>query len=283
MATMLTRAEIDAIVRGMHPDPFAVLGPHEAAAGLAIRVFRPDARAIELSSPGDPTQTPFERIHPEGLFEAVVPSATREAFDYRLRVPWHDGLVRRDRRSVSLRPGAHRLRSAPARRRHALPGVRQAGRAPHHARHPRPACTSRCGRRTRGASAWSATSTRGTAACTRCARCGPGGYWEIFMPDLGSRRSVQVRDHRRRRRAGAQGRSVRPLLRAAAATPRRSSGTAPATQWQDERLDAARAAAASSGGAGRCRSTKCISAAGSARRTAGCYAIARWPTGSCPT
>ena len=56
------------------------------------------------------------------------------------------------------------------------------------------ACTSRCGRRTRDASAWSATSTGGTGACTRCARCCPGGYWEIFLPGPRHRRSLQVRD-----------------------------------------------------------------------------------------
>ena len=89
---MLTRAESDAIARGMHPDPFAVLGPHDTAAGLAVRVFRPDARAIELSNPDDPTQTSFERIHPEGLFEVVISSATRAVFDYRLRLLWPDGL-----------------------------------------------------------------------------------------------------------------------------------------------------------------------------------------------
>ena len=92
MATMLTLAERDAIARGMHPDPFAVLGPHDTAAGLAIRVFRPDVRTIELNEPGQSRHTAFERIHREGLFEVVIPSATRAAFDYRVRLLWSDGL-----------------------------------------------------------------------------------------------------------------------------------------------------------------------------------------------
>ena len=49
------------------------------------------------------------------------------------------------------------------------------------------------------ASAWSATSTAGTAACIRCARSTESGYWEIFVPDLGAGRSLQVRSPRRRR------------------------------------------------------------------------------------
>ena len=40
---------------------------------------------------GDTEPKPFTRVHPEGLFEIVVPSATREAFDYRLRLTWSDG------------------------------------------------------------------------------------------------------------------------------------------------------------------------------------------------
>ena len=88
---MLPRAEVDAIARGMHPDPFAVLGPHDSAAGLVIRVFRPNVRGVELSQFGAAAPAPFKRIHAEGLFELVVPSATREEFDYRVRLLWPDG------------------------------------------------------------------------------------------------------------------------------------------------------------------------------------------------
>jgi 1,4-alpha-glucan branching enzyme len=91
MATLLTRGEIDALVRGMHPDPFAVLGPHEVAGGLAIRVFRPGVRKIELTEFGQPDHLALERLHPDGLFEIIVPKATREEFDYRVRLMWPDG------------------------------------------------------------------------------------------------------------------------------------------------------------------------------------------------
>ncbi len=88
----MTKADVDAIVRGAHPDPFAVLGPHEVETGLAIRAFRPRARSVELhtlSAAAKPQ--PLTRMHPEGLFEIVVPSVDRRTFDYRLRVVWEDG------------------------------------------------------------------------------------------------------------------------------------------------------------------------------------------------
>ena len=48
------------------------------------------------------------------------------------------------------------------------------------------ACISRSGRRTPGASRWSATSTTGTAAAIRCATARDTGIWEIFIPDIGA-------------------------------------------------------------------------------------------------
>jgi 1,4-alpha-glucan branching enzyme len=88
----MTQADIEAIVRGSHADPFAVLGPHEVDAGLAIRVFRPRARAVELHAfDGASRPYSFTRLHPDGVFEIVVPSADRETFDYKLRVLWEDG------------------------------------------------------------------------------------------------------------------------------------------------------------------------------------------------
>ena len=88
----MTPRDIDAIVRGSHDDPFAVLGPHEVAGGLAIRVFRPQAHSVELLTFDGVAKAPlFARIHPDGLFEIVVAAADRDAFDYKLRIVWADG------------------------------------------------------------------------------------------------------------------------------------------------------------------------------------------------
>jgi 1,4-alpha-glucan branching enzyme len=102
--------QVEVIVRGLHPDPFSVLGPHNNPEGLAIRAFWPRAQFIEvverpaeqppLSGAGRPPkpstkadagrrESPvrqMRQVHAEGLFEAVIRGATRERFDYRLRI-----------------------------------------------------------------------------------------------------------------------------------------------------------------------------------------------------
>jgi 1,4-alpha-glucan branching enzyme len=90
---ILDSAEIEALVRGEHGDPFAVLGPHvlSGAGGnnVVIRAFRPGAAAMTVMPVGlGLRDQPMARIHPDGLFEVVIPGR-REAFPYRLR--WRDG------------------------------------------------------------------------------------------------------------------------------------------------------------------------------------------------
>ena len=52
-----------AILRGTHGDPFAVLGQHDGR----LRVFAPDAGTVTALHDG--RETELERVHPEGLFE----------------------------------------------------------------------------------------------------------------------------------------------------------------------------------------------------------------------
>jgi 1,4-alpha-glucan branching enzyme len=82
--------DIQALVQGRHADPFAVLGPHQADKSLAIRAFWTRARGITVVSPEGASIAPLTRVDPEGLFEGVIDGATREKFDYRLRV--EDGM-----------------------------------------------------------------------------------------------------------------------------------------------------------------------------------------------
>jgi 1,4-alpha-glucan branching enzyme len=181
----MTRADVDAIVRGAHSDPFAVLGPHGVAKGLAIRVFRPRARSVELQAfNGAPKLQPLKNIHPAGLFEIIVPAVEREAFDYRLRVVWEDGssteiddpyrygpvltsfdlhllgegthfqaFDKLGARKIThgIRDGVHFAVWAPNARRVSVVG---------------------------NFNAWD-----GRVHAMRALR--PGGYWEIFLPDLG--------------------------------------------------------------------------------------------------
>jgi 1,4-alpha-glucan branching enzyme len=87
----LPQDEVGRFVRGLHSDPFSVLGPHRIGDELEIRAFRPDARAVEVVLDGD-SDRPIaaERIHPEGFFCATIPDATRDV-PYRLRVTASDG------------------------------------------------------------------------------------------------------------------------------------------------------------------------------------------------
>jgi 1,4-alpha-glucan branching enzyme len=81
--------ELNSFLSGTHSDPFRILGPHRMGDDLAIRVFRPDARKIDIVQNG---QKPIEaeKIHRDGFFQAQVANATRD-LDYYLRVTNWDG------------------------------------------------------------------------------------------------------------------------------------------------------------------------------------------------
>ncbi|MFC7703577.1 1,4-alpha-glucan branching protein GlgB [Plastorhodobacter daqingensis] len=69
----LAAADVEAIVRGNHHDPFAILGPH----GGEVRVFAPQAAEVAVLAGGK--VTPLPRVHPEGFFAGPAPGR-----DYRL-------------------------------------------------------------------------------------------------------------------------------------------------------------------------------------------------------
>src|SRR5438094_390165 len=85
------RDEVSRFVAGTHSDPFRVLGPHRVGDDLEIRVFRPDARAVEIIFDRE-SEKPIsaESIHQDGFFCATVPGATRDV-PYRLRLTAWDG------------------------------------------------------------------------------------------------------------------------------------------------------------------------------------------------
>ncbi len=85
-----SETDIDAVARGEHGDPFAVLGPHAVREGgrqaVAIRAFLPRAEKVTVIPTGqNPAPRPMERLHPAGFFEAVYPNR-RSLFPYRLEV-----------------------------------------------------------------------------------------------------------------------------------------------------------------------------------------------------
>jgi 1,4-alpha-glucan branching enzyme len=83
--------EVDRFVGGEHSDPFRVLGPHRVGDGLEIRVFRPDARRIDIvldQHPEEPIAA--QKIQQDGFFCATVRNATRD-LPYHIRVTAWDG------------------------------------------------------------------------------------------------------------------------------------------------------------------------------------------------
>ena len=208
-----------------------------------------------------------------GLFEARL----SERRGGRLSAAHHlsrdgDATSRRDRRSVPLRPRAHRFRSAPVRRRHAPPRVREARRAPHHASARRPACTSRCGRPNADRVSVSATSTAWDGRVHPMRLLAPAG-------DLGdvhsrSRRTARSTSSRSARRPATLLKKTDPFGVAFEVPPQSASivrdisrlPVAATRRGWPTRRDARRA-----GSIGRCRSTKCTSARGRAcpRRATG--------------
>jgi 1,4-alpha-glucan branching enzyme len=83
--------EVNRFVGGVHSDPFRVLGPHRVGDDLEIRVFRPDARNIEIvldQHPEEPITA--QKIQQDGFFCAAVRDATRD-LPYHLRVTAWDG------------------------------------------------------------------------------------------------------------------------------------------------------------------------------------------------
>jgi len=84
--------ELATFLLGAHNDPFRVLGPHRLADDLVIRVFRPDAREIEIVVPSEKGEQryPAERIQGDGFFQAVLPGKTRDC-NYLVRITRWDG------------------------------------------------------------------------------------------------------------------------------------------------------------------------------------------------
>src|SRR5438045_2112202 len=83
--------EIAALLHGAHSDPFRVLGPHQSGDDLVVRVFRPEAKEIQIVSAKDEKHVfPAERLHIEGLYQATVPNESHN-FAYFVKVIAFDG------------------------------------------------------------------------------------------------------------------------------------------------------------------------------------------------
>jgi 1,4-alpha-glucan branching enzyme len=76
--------EAYAVVEGRHSDPFRYLGPHRESGATVVRVFLPDADAVEVIDEGG-ERCGLERIHDRGLFEGRMGNG---AHRYRVRASY---------------------------------------------------------------------------------------------------------------------------------------------------------------------------------------------------
>ena len=65
-------AAIAAIAAARHGDPFAILGPHQTEAGLAVRAFVPGAETLAVRGLNETSAHAMTRRHPDGFFEALL-------------------------------------------------------------------------------------------------------------------------------------------------------------------------------------------------------------------
>src|SRR5437588_655077 len=84
--TAVADQDLEALVRRLHHDPHAVLGPHPDDGGVAIRAFRPAACEIKAQL-ANGTVVELARIHPGGVFEGVAEGAELP-LRYRLEVDY---------------------------------------------------------------------------------------------------------------------------------------------------------------------------------------------------
>ena len=74
---------LDAVARGLHHDPFAVLGVHREGKRRVVRTMQPQARAVAVVDAQGETLADAERVHESGLFVATLPPRIRR---YRLKI-----------------------------------------------------------------------------------------------------------------------------------------------------------------------------------------------------
>jgi 1,4-alpha-glucan branching enzyme len=98
------------VIYGYHENPFELLGPHEIVQdgrrALAVRAYLPEAQRAWVVDPAHNVSRPMRRIHPAGLYEAVMeergarskerektnqPHSSLLAPSYQLRVSYKSG------------------------------------------------------------------------------------------------------------------------------------------------------------------------------------------------
>ncbi|OXI64490.1 1,4-alpha-glucan branching enzyme [Burkholderia sp. AU28863] len=70
--TLFERADIDALLAGRHPDPFACLGPHEQADQVVVRALLPGAERVRALSPDGAELGALACVDRAGCFAGTI-------------------------------------------------------------------------------------------------------------------------------------------------------------------------------------------------------------------
>ncbi len=88
-------ADLEALARGAHADPFSLLGPHVVDSELVVRAVLPWAASARVVVDGAGPPREMTRRHPGGVFEARLP-------DVHERAPYHIDVTDRGGRTVTV-------------------------------------------------------------------------------------------------------------------------------------------------------------------------------------
>jgi len=84
----LNRATLNALAGGRHGDPFSLYGLHREEGRRVVRTIQPQAESVDLVLAGTAEPIPMQRVHDEGIFEAIMPPRKRQ---YRFRINHANG------------------------------------------------------------------------------------------------------------------------------------------------------------------------------------------------
>lgn len=90
LAKLKPNRDIDALAKGNHPDPFAVLGQHTENGQTRVRTVMPNVDQVELIRADTSDIIPLQRVHDEGVFEVDI---EHPAPNYQFRVTRGDNTV----------------------------------------------------------------------------------------------------------------------------------------------------------------------------------------------
>ena len=101
-SSRLDTQDLNRLIALRHNDPHRILGIHTQGDTQTIRVFRPDAKSVEVQI-GKSRRSSMVKIHPAGLFEFSYPNSENST-SYRLIVHEPGGFVRTLRDPYSFPP-----------------------------------------------------------------------------------------------------------------------------------------------------------------------------------